>query len=483
MTEEELLDQLDKLNTELDSKLDKNMEELYEILRKFTSTDWANWLEDILVHGVAYPVSRFSSDGDVLLDMVDYLQKNDIPTIYYEEAISDIIGTIAFSYSNLNFLESLLNSLIALGCKKSIPQLLRILQSGANTHQKGKYDYIKSLALLALARSPKLGKEEKHEIRNYVIMAGLFKMKHDPIFYSSALAFCYSHFSVADFFNMLTNILKVLTSQKTENEQSNDLNLRYVSSIIEKIKELYLRRIASFYSSITNWLLVSFSNNDSKKSLIGNELFTEILVKIGGLFQSQFFKNDAYENDLLECNETNYGSSFQFLIYLIREMDLKRFPDQEILRINAFLLKYNGAAAERFLLFNLREHVDYVCKNYGKIIPDAQNELKNDYTVLIIQQLLDIYDESLYQPGSVTNNVLHSSLINSRATVKNIIDGISTKEDLTIYKGPMIIKTYDAAKDEVKGALTPQKQLIVKRLPYEEIPGIEKAKVEYSTLN
>mgnify|MGYP003497851021 FL=1 len=45
---------------------------LAELIESYDVKCWLLWIDDILIHGVAKPVTSFSEDGDVLKEMFDF---------------------------------------------------------------------------------------------------------------------------------------------------------------------------------------------------------------------------------------------------------------------------------------------------------------------------------------------------------------------------------------------------------------------------
>lgn len=443
---------IEEVSRKLDNLFNKENKDIKTIFRNFNTNDWKNWLEDILTHGIAYPISNFSGGGDVVVDMVDYLNKNDIPTFKYEEALSEILSSIAFSFSNVEFLESILNALITVGGNKSNSILLKILQSRKNNYQKGKYDYIKSLSLLALARSSNLQTHDKKEVLSYLLLVGFKEMIHDPSFYSFALRFTYLHYTVKNFFQLLTIIINTLNNEiSTVGKPTPDKEI-IVSSILELIEELHYRKPSNFFSEIVNWIMFCYTDNDFHKTLKDNKLFKEVLCKINELSVNKYiggFKHD-YLNTV--SDEQEFSHAFSFILDVLFEQKYSGFSIDENLHINAFLLNKDMSLSEKFLRNVLIQHNNYACRNFDYFPTVAFDILNHDYTINVISKLVEIYDEILYQPwdeklgeietfikktGFTSNNMIYNNEVQK---IKKMLSGLSDGMEYTNIIGYQSMK-------------------------------------------
>jgi len=417
--EENKLKQFIYLINEIDN--DKSYRDILILIRNYNSQNWSDWLEDIMNYGVAFPISEISSDGDVIVDLVDFLRSNKISTHQYEDAIASIIDQFAFLNPNPIFLERLINALISLRGQKTNTTLLKILTSRDNNHMLGKFDNIKSIALLALARSSGIENSIKQSAYNYIRMVGLKELKHDPSFYGNALRFSYLQISVESFFKDLSIIIRKLND---DNPYFEKLVERYVSVIVDKLQEVHFRKISFFYSSFCKWYIKSVL------PLNENRLFILISKKITFLINGKPYLDELYKygSDLSELIsykkdefiETEYGKCLRFVMNLTQETLNINFSCQDIIKASAFLFEREKESYLAVLPNIIKKHRAYISNFYGFLPYLVEGELASNYNDEVIQAVVDLYDDIIFSPDD------------SKGNDKNILEKNDTESHLSV---------------------------------------------------
>ncbi len=419
--------QLAKLVSEIESEKSNNP---LQILHDFNVEKWSDWLEDILNYNVAYPISQISTEGDVIVDIVDYLRTNNLSVHNYEEAVGIIVNQFSFSNSNSVFLERLINVLISIRGYKTDSILLKILTSRDNNYQKGSFDFLKSIALLALARSSGINDTTQSNAYNYLKMVGLKEMKHDPSFYGNALRFSYLQYSVNHFFEDMDTIIRILDPQVFENQDYQGLNSRYALVILDKLEEVHYRYIGTFYSSFCKWFMEVGSSN-SKNSLQGNPLFKLISENFMDLINSKTFIEEVHNISSSKITiqkeekeafiEDKYAMSLRFLLNFTQERDDLNLSLDETTEVIAFLIDTDKEIAIDFFSDQLRIHREYIGNHCGILPYLAGIKLKDLYNKSIIDKIIDLFDSSMFMPEEAqeTKDVLRRNTINFIKSFEN----------------------------------------------------------------
>ncbi len=396
------LENLSKLVEEIDNN---NSFNVIDILREFSSQNWRDWLEDIMNYGIAFPVSQITSDGDILTDVIDFLRTHNISVYHYETGVSNFVNQLSISNTNPTFLERLINILIIIKGQKAEFTLTKILTSRDNNFLIGKYDYIKSLALLALARSSALNESTKLKAHNYLIIIGLKEMKHDPSFYANALRLSYLQFSLKSFFKDLEIIIEILNPDRTENHEYATQLDRYVIVLVDILEEVHYRDIATFYSTFCNWYIDCITSK-GQYSLIGNKLFEQTSIQITNLINSKTFVKEIFNlypppintNSLKRerFSEYEYAKCLQFILNVTHERLDSNLTIDDILDASAFLIETINEKSIDLLFEKLSIHRIYIGNICGILPYVAKSKLSNSYNELVIQKVIDLFDKILY---------------------------------------------------------------------------------------
>lgn len=359
--------------------------DIKEILMSYNNVDWENWLQDILNLGIAYPVSKVSSDGDVIIDIIGYLRSNNISTKYYERAITDIL-TEEYHQNpeGINTQERLINALISLSSTNANEILLNILFSRINSHKKGRDSYIKTLALIALTQSPNLNDNQKTSVFNFIVLQGFKEMKHDPYFYSNSLRFCYLKISVKSFYELLTLLIHELDSFEDKKIKKSIIYL-----IVDKIEDLHFTHLQIFFSSLFKWFIKT-QNPVYSNSLNNNECNLLILKQVASLLKSDILNIPLIKGGIID--ENLYKDSLEFFLSILLDDDItsKQLLDEplELLQLLKFITKKTDYCS---VLVNLiKQHENFVMSTKMRLIPLLIEDLENPVTNLLdVSKILD----------------------------------------------------------------------------------------------
>lgn len=300
--------------------------EINEILKNYKTEDWSNWISDILAYKIAYPISSFPNNNDPLIEIIRFLRKNNISVFPYETALSNRF-TKEYTQNIYNYVlqERLLNTLIFLSSNSCHKTLISILNSKVNSQYKGENNYLKTLALHCLAKSPSLSKNEIKEIYNYIINGGIYEMQHDCYFFSIALKFGYKQTDIRKFYKILSRI--VLLAENFEKKEQ-DLLLALID---DKFDELFYYKPAIFSTSMQRWF-ETITNEDSY--ILNNESFIyKVISNLGIQYNENLVKIDLHHN---QPNEISYNEFFnELIISFILEKDISN---------NSFLNNFEALA-------------------------------------------------------------------------------------------------------------------------------------------
>lgn len=409
MDEKEINSMISKITDELN--LSSEVSELNRILKSYETLDWENWLKDIISLGIAYPISNLIPDGDIIIDIVNYLRKNIISTYFYEKAVSNILITEYHQNpQNVILLERLIDASISLSGYSSKKILITILVSRINSNQKGKASYIKTGALLALTKSTFLSDENKKEIYNYIILQGLNQMRHDPYFYSTALRFCYLQVSVDSFFNMLTMCLIELEEISDKNVKESIEHL-----LIDKIEELHFAKLPVFYNNFYKWL-ISTQVPKHSSNLCSNSASIRILNEIGELINKNIISLPEAHQNLME--EAKYENAVVFLLSIAIERDVSilgifEIP-KDLIKVLLFITSQKKNTKNLFAI--LKSKANFISATKMRLIPVLNESKKNFITKKSLLKITKNLDAILLSPDS---NVKASIVNIPQLTAKN----------------------------------------------------------------
>lgn len=381
--------------SKISSELNKNSKEIdcAEIFRSYNTLHWENWIKDIINLKIAYPLSRLSADGDIIIDIVDYLRKNVISSQYYEEAISNLfIKEYHQNEENVLLIERLIRALISLSSYSANETLMKILFSKINSKKKGNISYIKTISLLALSKSAFLSTENIKEIYHYIVIQGFKEMKHDPYFYSTALRFCYLKISLKAFFETLTLILKDIDLTDTTSSKDDIIHL-----LVDKIEEIHYAKLHIFYTYFFSWLLTSHDQNQPNSFCL-NPITVELLNKLGSLINKNLLDLSFKNEDIIE--EVKYKNATEFLLSIIIEKDIspsKVFENPLDLVTN--LVFITKSANNLSSLLNIIESkVSFITKTKMRLIPSIIEE--DHYSNEGLIKIINFLDKFIYSPKS-----------------------------------------------------------------------------------
>lgn len=385
MSEDELNSIIENLSRRLLNN-DENHDE-NRILLSYKEKDWEKWIIDILEIKIAYPISRISSNGDVLSDMVFYLREHNITTRYYEKSISHrFMQEYYQNPNNIFLLERLIDVLVHLCGDTANKSLIELLSSKINSSHKGKNSYLKTNALLALSKSYLIDSTYKENILNYIILQGLHEMKHDPYFYSTCLRFCYYQITTRSFFNLLTIIINEI--DKWENNHLVKDNILHL--LIDKIDELFYHKTSIFYSNLFTWVLDN-NNPDDLNSLYHNKYYKRFTSILTTLIEMNSFPLQGPKN--IKLNEIYYKDSVEILLSILANQDIspsKHLKNPEYL-IEIFSFIGENSINSHNLIEIMRHESKYVVSVSIRLIPEIikEDDFKDDSFICNIIESID----------------------------------------------------------------------------------------------
>lgn len=371
---------------------DSQAEKVEVIFNSYSQVDWENWLTDIIYHGIGYPISSLSPMGDVILDIPDYLRANMISTSNYELAISSFISKTYFENpENIVLLERLLNTYIALSGYSANDTLIQILTLPTYTLKKGKYNFIKTLTLLALSKSSKLNIEKqevdfKKEIINYIVLRGINEMRHDPYFYSTALRFSYIQISSKFFFIFLSLLLSRVELFQDENFKENIKHL-----LISKIEELFSEKLPSFHSDLLDWLLTLSNPTVKSFGFESNNLASQLVTGIALQMKAEKLGIDELSENELTFDTYKPIYSVLFVLSLLTDQDIsptKIFEDPEIICYVINNIVNDVTENEIILQYLFKSHIDFVLNTKIRILPELKKVFRINIDVDKLSQML-----------------------------------------------------------------------------------------------
>jgi len=369
MVTEHIDNTLEEFLNELEA--DSPHEQIESVLASYTSQSWENWLNDIIQHGIGYPISNLSPVGDVIIDMPDLLRVNQISTAHYELAVGTLLSRTYYENpENILLLERLINAYVALSGYTANDILIKILTLPNYTNRAGANNYIKTIALLALSKSSKLEDKHKRDIISYIVLKGLDEMSRDPYFFSTTLRFCYIQISGNAFFSLLTIILIKV-------DQLADTNLKGVLQplLLDKIEELYAGKFPSFYSDLFHWL-ISISGLGCYSKFESNVMTKHLLLGITGLIKSGDIEIQTLTIQELQIEIYKPVYSILFLLSILTEEDIspsKIFDDPEMLVYTINNIITDNHENEKLLFSLIKAHLNFVLNTQVRILPELNH--------------------------------------------------------------------------------------------------------------
>lgn len=382
-------------------RLGKNsQDDPVNILKLYNVSAWGDWIDDILNFGFANPISSLTRDGDVLVDIVDYLRDRSISLNNYEEAITILVNQFDVNHSDAIILERLLNVLINIRGKNSTDILIKLVVSRENNFIRGRFHFVKSLALLALAKAVIIDDSKAIETYNYLRMVGLTEMQHDPVFYGNSLRFCYQHLPIEHFFELLTHIFDLLESNEVLKGNPNFLINRHIVVILDKFEELHYQDIGKFYSELFNWLsriLISEKYRVNSIFIMAMNSFFDKMFEYPYRHEMFLIKqkkqSDIFEKKLF--HEYEYALLVRVSLAIFTNSRNNILSSYQILHSIAFLAVVQPKKIQSFKNL-LVKNGSYLRSNYDILPYIAFSELRNEFNSETIDIVSDVVSEAFY---------------------------------------------------------------------------------------
>ena len=251
--------------------MENSKESILEVLRNYTVEDFTNWIDDILTHGVAYPIYTLSSDGDIIVELPHWLKREKIATTNFELAVLEHLKkydvTKMTNDGQRNF-ERLLSSLET---SDELPQLLRgylidLLVSKKTDHVVllRSSDLTLTGELLQIMDNTKYELVEVKEIRAY-ISENFEKRLDDILFWRGVIRFERNQqpHNLDAQFKFFEKVFDYLIT-------SPDQLLRQGPTFLDQINELYwgFEMKSDFTNYFKNWKQKKLTENPNCESLI-----------------------------------------------------------------------------------------------------------------------------------------------------------------------------------------------------------------------
>lgn len=420
-------------------ELEKILEEIHEVsendpisvFQSFSSTQWADWLDDIINVGFANPVSFVSRGDDIIVEIVDFLRANSIKQSNYESSLLHYVSQYDFEHGDYISLERVLNALINL--RSYSDHLMKIVVSRENSFLRGNNNYIKSLALLSLARAGTIDQNIIDETYNYIRMVGLKDMTHDPVFFGNSLRFVFAH-CPSRYFELLTYILDILENDVNVNSNKDLLLDRHVRVLVDKLEELHYEGIGRFYSELFNWLINMLAKDHFHEKRVFNTTMSELLTCM-----------DLYpfQEDMLEIDSEEYGLNDESKIFfeeyeyaiaskIILAIRLRRENNKpshyhllhSIAFISTYEKKYNSHL--RRLLFGSSF---YLRKNYDVLPGIAHLLLANEFDNPTIKHIKEMLNDAIF-----SHRITISEQQSLNPVMCNFLESLVKDKDVAIEK-------------------------------------------------
>lgn len=315
---------------------------LSEILNGFDLKQWREWIEGILLEGKAYPIDRFAPDDtreEVLVGMAKYLEKHEISTLPFEEAIRELLAHYKKEQRNIKKIDALLSVCITIStsvCKDTILRMIR------ESRLIGLYDdehIVLGTAIQALGNMS-LSSNEVALIKDYLYRI-VDRVPHqvEIVVIAQALHFFRKHDDaeapLEDFFTFLMHVLPII--------DANNNDSRYSNAIMFGLYDAALYRTDEFFPAYFEWY------EDIKRSAGGHAQIGEHIINkfsiwmetkkdlqqgiIKGLW-NQYLKPRNINFRELELSEITYSTATNMVLVSNTQLQIDDH------RIMALLINY-----------------------------------------------------------------------------------------------------------------------------------------------
>jgi hypothetical protein len=302
--------------------------DIISVLKDFSVENWNSWIEDILKKNVAFPISNLSPDGDVLKEMLIYIERENVSSAKYKEAIYVVLKKhYDFKFDTL-IVERLLE--VAIVTKDAMFKDIykSIFFNKEINDTKGKFDYLNSKSLQGLSRIV-LSEEEKREIYEFGLLVWINKNISIPSLVGNFLRFVRLQLKSETFFNVFSYV--IIEQDSSINQQ---IQRKMASVLIDKIRELHFYNTANFYSSLFHWFIKDYTK--IKSSII----FKIIAEKIDSLFMQKPFVDQI---NITISEEAEFGQAVLFITgLLLNENSLEKYPLKETIKCFDTICKQRG---------------------------------------------------------------------------------------------------------------------------------------------
>lgn len=352
-------------------------DKVLDFIKNAKVSDWERWIQNIVRHNLAYPLSDLSANGDVLTEVIKLMRRTGVSVFNYEVALSKSFEKeYRQNVNNFTLQERYLMGLIQLSASSCKGVLIDVVYSRINFKSKGKFSYVKTLALLCLSRCPVLNEEESRDLFSYIQSHGLYEMRHDNYFYSTSLRFVYRQISINSFFVLLQQIVVL------REESMDDIDDVFLHLILDKIDELIFKKPGVINKYLVDWVKV-YSEND-KFNFDQKSFGFNLLSKVGDLYLDEDFNIDLKNGQ--SAKSLNFLRLIKFYLSLILKRDISGEENllNDAYKLIDLLLFVAEDRGEINFEINLIEHnVSYVKECTAlKILPTVMEE-ECEYTDVV----------------------------------------------------------------------------------------------------
>ncbi len=365
-----------------------NSNSIKEAFSAYSIEDWHNWIDDILSHGIAYPISTLSPLGDVLSDICEYLSQNEIPGEKYDLAINEKldqeISLTQMSEQDLFNIERLLDVIIIRKSNSGREIIKKLFQKKEICNSRGRNDFIVNKVFQVLSKHDL----EQPEIRMVFETSTLVYLPSfigEPSFVGNFLRFVRIKYEIHKFFEVLSIVI-----EKISNLPSQELmDKRMVTVIVDKLIEVHYYTPDKFYSSLYLWVTKYY------KSLSKLRLFPIILLELQNLFTKNPYKKEITSN---LSSESKYGNAANFLLAVINKNELlNSLTLTGWVEILTFILNKSGPDFIKYL-FEIRSSLLSYYFSIYKL--NLMHKIQNDILILdgsneTSLQILNLINEAL----------------------------------------------------------------------------------------
>ncbi|MFP5041610.1 hypothetical protein [Parasediminibacterium sp. JCM 36343] len=271
-----------------------------DILRNYNYVNWIDWIEDILYYGIAYPLNNLTPEGDILIDIVFFLKKNNISTKEYDSALCGVLNKLYGNYNDAEKIIRIINVLVGIKNPKAKEILRKIFFNPELNDLIFNHDSVKAKILQAYARL-ELDVKEREEVKVHFELFGWKEFPNNIALMGNYLRFMFLHYEENVFLNSISSTIKLTSNLYSEQQ------IPFVVTLIEdKLREFYYNRKSIFYSHFYEW----FSNVYNEVSHI--KLFNLIIMRFNKYLnrRNDFSDVDSNESFIVEVVTISLNSIF-----------------------------------------------------------------------------------------------------------------------------------------------------------------------------